>query len=328
MIVLIAIPFLLMGGALVALPMVPATIVGTAVLGGYYFFKKTQEEKEEEAKTPLRQSLLLNPSTWIMGSILLAAIGLLIWYLNPALFAEAAVTMGIMQMVLASLATLTLVGGLLYTGYRAFSAKFLADDGDGKSSTFAERFAEDNLLTLYFRERLAALSTNFKTSVLLWGVGGALFFVVLGFTISYFTGGMPPEFFGNLLNFMGQAFVTTVHALASLPGLEFLSGASDVTLLFIGQIFSAIMLNLSVIFITDNVSRAMESTVVKFGIGAESHEACDIGKPEKGSGGSVIANGDLEERGCYDAIFQLFSNPIDESAIMEDYDKYEKSKGL
>lgn len=312
-----------------AILVVPAAIVLGPIVGGYLLFSK--HEDDEEGKIPLRQSLLLNPSTWVMGAIILAAIGLLIQYLNPGLFAEAALTMGIMQMVFLGLVGLTCVGVLLYAGYRAVSPVV------GEVETF-ERNAHGSLklnfwgetikvttyveqphpLKVYFSERWAALTRNPKISMLLWGLGAALLAVVLGFTISYFTGGMLPEtFMGHLFSFMSQLFVTTIHSLAALPGLGFLGGASDATLSLIGEIVSAVMLNLAVIFTTDNLSRMIETS----GVDLPELPSC---APD-GEGVSSPM-GDAEERadnGCFLNFLSFFCPPnLDKKGIIAGHEAY------
>lgn len=312
--------------AVILAPLAPwAPIAG----GLYWLF--SEHDNDEEDKIPLRQSLLLNPSTWVMGAIILAAIGLLIQYLNPVLFAEAALTMGIMQMVFLGLVGLTCVGVLLYAGYRVISPavdevedyarnpnQSLVSDRFGDPIPCTTYVEQPHPLKVYFSERWAALTRNPKISMLLWGLGAALLAVVLGFTISYFTGGMLPEtFMGHLFSFMSQLFVTTIHSLAALPGLGFLGGASDATLSLIGEIVSAVMLNLAVIFTTDNLSRMIETS----GVDLPDLPSC---APDGEDFSSPME--DAEERadnGCFLNFLSFFCPPnLDKKGIIAGHDAY------
>lgn len=241
--------------------------------------KKEQDTEsltaEEKAKrTPLWQSFFLNPSTWIFISIILASIGLLIQGVNPAVFAQAAATLGIMQMLLVGLVMSMLIAGLLYSIAYAIHEKrtrieysTVDENGEEHSIEVDNDRSSKNLIARYFAERRASIFRNRETFVLvawIWGVGSALLVVFIGFTIKYFAGGLIPDsLMGHLFSFMSQVFLLTIHALAGFPGLEFLGDISDATLLFVGEIISAVMLSLAIFFITDNVSRMAETFMPK-----------------------------------------------------------------
>jgi hypothetical protein len=215
--------------------------------------------EEIDKSTPLRQSFFLSPSTWMMASILLAAIGVLIQGLNPTIFGQAAVTLGIMQTVFIGMAGLTLAGGLIYS---------LIHLGYTKAVRDPKPLSETNPFIKYLSERWHAISSNPKTFLFIWGVGLGLLLGITGASIIYLSGiAIPPPpanaFLPHLFSLMGQVFSLSVHAMAGLPGLGFLNGISEATLSLIGEIVSAVMLSLAIFFITDNVSRMVEGVVPK-----------------------------------------------------------------
>lgn len=217
--------------------------------------------EEEDGSTPLRQSLFFNPSTWMIGSILLAATGLLIQGLNPAIFAQAAVTLGIMQTVFVGMAAVTLVGGLLYTiGYAAYKRfKYRAQNSLESSADL-----NPNPFIKYLSERWNVISSNPGVFLLIWVIGLSVFGFVIALTMNYFESEIADySLLGPLCGFMSQVFFVIIHALAGLPGLGFLSGISGPTLVLVGHILSAVMLSMAVFFITDNVSRMVETIMPK-----------------------------------------------------------------
>jgi hypothetical protein len=209
--------------------------------------------------------IAFNPSTWIFLSAILAVIAFLTLVVNPVAFAQAAMAFGVFQTVLASIAALTLIAGVCYTiihSIRHTVARrvYMEITSIEKDKLLSEE-KRKNLYSVYLSERASKIR-EIPAVMMLWLLFLGLIVVTLGLTIAYFAKGMVLDsFMGHILNFMSQAFFTIVHAMAGLPGLGFLNGLSDVTLLLVGQIFSAVMLNVALFFITDNISRVLETVL-------------------------------------------------------------------
>lgn len=228
--------------------------------------KTTLNHKKKPLWLVFFLNFLLNPSTWITLSIALGAIGLLIQAVNLEAFLQAAVTLGIMQTVLTGLATLTLVGGLLYTLFHAvaFRKPPQRQDQDTSVTLKDEKPDQDfeekhqNPYIAYLRQRRRRM-IKIPELWMLWPVTGALILIAIALTIAYFAKGMLPDsYMGHILGIMGQAFFTIVHAMGGLPGLGCLNDISDVTLLLVGRILSAVILILGIFFMADTISRILE----------------------------------------------------------------------
>jgi hypothetical protein len=218
----------------------------------------TIEQKEEH----LWWFFFLNPSRWMLGSVVLAAIGLLIQGYNPAVFGQAAVTLSIMQTLFVGMAALTLVWGIGYSIFvylragpcRPYKLVWSPDE-------FFERnkpISEINPYIKYLVERWNAISRNPRASCAIWIPGGIMFLLCTVLVIEHFSGVTLSDGWVHLFSLMSQVFLLSVHAMAALPGLGFLGHISDATLLSVGDILSSIMLCLAILVVTDNVSHIVE----------------------------------------------------------------------
>jgi hypothetical protein len=198
--------------------------------------------------TTLWRSTVLNPSTWIMMTILATGISLLIQGVDPLTFGSAAGPLMIIQTVFASMATITALGALVYGAYR--TGRWICYPQDKLPD-------EPGYITKYLDERWEWAKKHPAPAVVVWGLGALGLIVVVGLTIDYFTGG---ALFGSLMapvfEFMSQGFLSSIHAIF---GSAFLGSLSDATLLLIGQIVSTITLISAAVLIPDNVSRFLEA---------------------------------------------------------------------
>lgn len=281
--VALIIAVLLAAGLVIAVTSLVLTFVSMPLIAMLHAFVGPSPKKH----TSLWLSTLLNPSTWIMGAILTAGIGLLIQGINPLAFANAAMPLMIIQTVFASMATLAVLGTLAYGAYRigrwlCYSQEELPDDWSHYSE--GELPDESNYITKYLSERWRWARHHPIPATLVWGLGALGLLVVVGLTIDYFVDG---ALFGSLMapvfEFMSHEFLSSIHAVF---GLTFLGSLSDPTLLFIGQIVSTVTLISAAVFIPDNMSRFLEAmtTVDKAVLADRADEPSDSSSEENDSG--------------------------------------------
>jgi hypothetical protein len=233
---------------LLSLPFVPIV---------HFFFQREQTERT----TPVRKSLCLNPSTWILGAILLEGMSLLIQGFNPAGFLQAAGPFLVMQIGCVAMASLAVLFSIAYSVYRmSYTLYSVCSDSkaaqDFYSSEPEKQFDNRNVITHYLKERLEWMEENLFKSSFIIGFGGILFIIAVALIIDYFTGGMLPNtLMGHILDFMSKALLAGIHGIINFSGIEFLNGFSEITLSLVAHILSAVTLLSGIFFITDNILR-------------------------------------------------------------------------
>lgn len=225
----------------------------------HFFF---QRKETDHKKTPVRKSLFLNPATWVLVAILFEAMSLLIQGVNATYFSQTAGFLLMVQVAFAAMAGLAILFSIAYGLYRMIYALYSACSNSDAARDFyslepEKQFENRNVITHYLKERLTWIEAHFFESILIIGFGVILFTIALSLTIDYFTGSMLPNtLIAHIFDFMSNGFLSSIHGIMDLLGMEFPSGLSDVTLLMATHILSAITLLSTIFFFTDGVLRA------------------------------------------------------------------------
>lgn len=230
------------------------------------------EDKLARNKEKTVKSFLFNPSTWMMGFILLTGISLLIQYLNIGMFADTAAILAVMQASFVALAVVVAAIAILSSLFTSSSQPSKYNNADPAEVSLDDLTEEanqnkdpintvktTNAISIYFTELGNWISKNKVYAGVLIALGVLGILTVSTLTIGYFVFPDTFSFIAGLFNFIGNNFISGIQHVATLPGLGFLGLIPESVLLLIGQVLTVFTLFFTATVVPHTIQRIIQT---------------------------------------------------------------------